>query len=81
MTSRRAWWLGGAATLLCSVVATLLTASPPSSMSARPLTVIVATADAVLLYAFAARQFQRPVIGWAAAVLLVFTKVASRTAR
>jgi hypothetical protein len=73
MTARRGWWLGAAATFLCSVVATLVTASPPFSISARPLTVIVATADAMLLYAFAAAQFQRPVVGWAAAVLLLFT--------
>jgi hypothetical protein len=73
MTTRRGWWLGAAATLLCSLGATLATASALSSIPARPLAVIVATADAILLYAFAAAQFQRPVVGWAAAVLLLFT--------
>jgi hypothetical protein len=73
MTARRGWWFGAAATLLCSLAATLVTASPPLSIPARPLTVIVAMADALLLYAFAARQFQRVDIGWAAAVLLLFT--------
>jgi hypothetical protein len=73
MTARRGWWLGAAATLVFSLVATLVTGSSSSSVSARPLTVIVATADALLLYAFAAAQFQRPDVGWAAAVLLLFT--------
>src|SRR5262252_9975586 len=73
MIARRGWWLGAAATVVCSVLATLVTGSPPSSSWARPPIVIVATADALLLYAFAARQFERPVIGWAAAVLLLFT--------
>jgi hypothetical protein len=72
MTGRRGWWLGAAATLVCSIVATLATGSS-SSVSARPLTVIVATADALLLYAFATAQFQRADVGWAAAVLLLFT--------
>jgi hypothetical protein len=73
MTARRGWWLGAAATIVCSLVATLLTGSSSSSISTRPLTVIVATADALLVYAFAAAQFQRPDVGWAAAVLLLFT--------
>src|SRR5262245_42989336 len=73
MMARRGWWLGAAATIFCALLATLVTASPLSSIWTRPLTVVVATADAVLLYAFAARQFERPVIGWAAAVLLLLT--------
>jgi len=72
MIARRGWWLGAAATILCALVATAVTGSP-SSISTRALGVIVATTDAVLLYAFAARQFERPVIGWAAAVLLLLT--------
>ena len=73
MIARRGWWLGAAATIVCSLWAALVTGSSPSSIWARPLTVIIATADAVLLYAFAARQFERPAIGWSAAVLLLLT--------
>jgi hypothetical protein len=73
MITRRGWWLGAAATILCALVATAVPGSPPSSIETRALGVIVATTDAVLLYAFAARQFERLVIGWAAAVLLLLT--------
>jgi hypothetical protein len=73
MIARRGWWLGAAATIVCSFLAALVTGSPPPSIWARPPIAIVATADAVLLYAFAARQFQRPDVGWAAAVLLLVT--------
>jgi hypothetical protein len=73
MTARRGWWLGAIATILCSFLAIVVTGSRPSSIGTRPLTVIVATADALLLYAFAARRYERPDIGWAAALLLLFT--------
>jgi len=42
-------------------------------IAVRPLAAIIATADALLLYALASRQFKRPEAGWAAALLLLLT--------